>query len=347
MPEFLGRLRTPRLTTAPSSPVKGEMYMDTTTNVLYWWDGTKWVGAAGGADLVYNGSFPANTPYTDGDIVVGSDGVTYMCVQPTSEDPTAVTWPRGIQIPPLEEGKWLTVEGGAASWEPLPPSGAELAYEGDYAAAAYTDGDIVVYDNKAWLCVTPTNTPPDPWPGGASPSNLVYKAGYGTTLPALPADGQEHILVDSVTAPAYQWRFRYNAQSTSAYKWEFVGGAAWEVFVAAGWGTAFGTANWTFHSPVMSMTVPRPGDYSVLHGAQIGGLQGGYCQFSAGINGVATPAGGFPQDALTVPTNAMGNFSVAGRVVGVTTAIAALYQAPDTACYVGNRWMRVQPVRVS
>ena len=42
---------------------------------------------------------------------------------------------------------------------------------------------------------------------------------YGTTLPASPVDGQEAILVDSVTNPTYQWRFRYNAGSTSAYKW--------------------------------------------------------------------------------------------------------------------------------
>jgi hypothetical protein len=48
---------------------------------------------------------------------------------------------------------------------------------------------------------------------------------YGTSLPANPADGQEAILVDSLTNPTYQWRFRYNAGSTSAYKWEFIGGA--------------------------------------------------------------------------------------------------------------------------
>jgi hypothetical protein len=33
---------------APSSPVKGQMYMNTTDNTLYWWDGTAWVSARGG-----------------------------------------------------------------------------------------------------------------------------------------------------------------------------------------------------------------------------------------------------------------------------------------------------------
>src|SRR6516164_5696483 len=49
--------------------------------------------------------------------------------------------------------------------------------------------------------------------------------GYGTSLPGSPIDGQEYVLVDSTTNPSYQWRFRYNAASTSAYKWEHVGGA--------------------------------------------------------------------------------------------------------------------------
>ena len=48
---------------------------------------------------------------------------------------------------------------------------------------------------------------------------------YGISLPASPVNGQEAILVDSLSNPTYQWRFRYNAVSSSAYKWEFMGGA--------------------------------------------------------------------------------------------------------------------------
>lgn len=48
MPEILGRLRPPRLAgSAPATPVKGEMYMDTTANILYWWNGSAWVSASG------------------------------------------------------------------------------------------------------------------------------------------------------------------------------------------------------------------------------------------------------------------------------------------------------------
>lgn len=41
-------------------------------------------------DLVYDGDFPAGTPYVDGEIVV-YNGVAYMCVRPTTAAPSA--WP--------------------------------------------------------------------------------------------------------------------------------------------------------------------------------------------------------------------------------------------------------------
>lgn len=45
MPEFPGRLRTPRLPSAPATPAVGEMYYNTAANTLYWWNGTLWVTA--------------------------------------------------------------------------------------------------------------------------------------------------------------------------------------------------------------------------------------------------------------------------------------------------------------
>lgn len=43
MPEFVGRLRPPRLAAAPGSPALGEEYYDTGTNSLYSWNGAMWV----------------------------------------------------------------------------------------------------------------------------------------------------------------------------------------------------------------------------------------------------------------------------------------------------------------
>jgi hypothetical protein len=47
MPEILGRLRPPRLSGAPASPAFGELYYDTGSNILFWWNGTVWVSAQG------------------------------------------------------------------------------------------------------------------------------------------------------------------------------------------------------------------------------------------------------------------------------------------------------------
>src|SRR5262245_5128090 len=43
----LGRLEPPQLAAAPSSPALGEMYFDSATNTLFWWNGTVWVTSGG------------------------------------------------------------------------------------------------------------------------------------------------------------------------------------------------------------------------------------------------------------------------------------------------------------
>jgi hypothetical protein len=48
MPDFPGRLKTPRLAGAPAAPTVGEMYYNTGTNKLYWYNGTTWIDATGG-----------------------------------------------------------------------------------------------------------------------------------------------------------------------------------------------------------------------------------------------------------------------------------------------------------
>lgn len=53
MPEFPGTLKPPRLATAPSSPALGQMYYDTATNRLFWWNGTLWVVAGSAAAASY------------------------------------------------------------------------------------------------------------------------------------------------------------------------------------------------------------------------------------------------------------------------------------------------------
>lgn len=83
-------------------------------------DGTKFLRDDGtwqvaGADLVYNGDYPANTPYTDGDIVIYNN-VAYMCVRPTSAAPVPTDWPL---LPSVVNGQFLKGVSGAPAWAAL------------------------------------------------------------------------------------------------------------------------------------------------------------------------------------------------------------------------------------
>jgi hypothetical protein len=139
-------------------------------------------------------------------------------------------------------------------------AGADLVYDGDFPAGTpYVDGEIVVYQGVAYICVTPTSAAPVAWPGGAQPpvAPTIVGPTYATSLPASPVDGQEAILVDSLAAPQYAWRFRYCASITAADKWLYIGGSAAEATdstdyaIPAGWAVV----------PSPTITIPRVGTY--------------------------------------------------------------------------------------
>ena len=154
--------------------------------------------------------------------------------------------------------------GGKVPLAQLPPVGADLVYNGTYVPATpYEDGDVVVYNGIAYMAVKATSAAPVAWPGGPTPA-APQTIPYGTSLPASPADGQEAILVDSVTNPTYTWRFRFNSLSSSAYKWEFVGGAPVFGYVEGPHSVTSTTFVDLTGGP--SITLPRSGDYEVAHG---------------------------------------------------------------------------------
>lgn len=157
---------------------------------------------------------------------------------------------------PLVEGRWLHVSGGAMVW-------AQTSYEtiidakGDLIAGQANDTPVrlPVGSDGQVLTADVAQTLGVKWaaaPGGAV--SLV------TALPGSPVDGQECVLVDSLTAPTWSWRLRYVAGITDAYKWLAVGAVPAEVEIATSESTASTTyVDLTTVGP--QFTIPRAGIY--------------------------------------------------------------------------------------
>jgi hypothetical protein len=221
-----------------------------------------------------------------------------------------------------------------------------ISYEGDWAApTTYTDGDVIVYNGVAYLCVGgPTTATPDPTLWGAA---QISKPTYGTTLPGSPVDGQEAILVDSTTNPTYQWRFRYNVGSTSPYKWEFIGGPP--AYATVGPNESTGTTGaWiNLATPGPLFIVPRAGDYRVQHRER--------CSHSAvnvdiqsGISVAGAAPGNYTDGYMPVGANWVNLWDdIVFRDVAASAELRTKYiTVSGTASYT-DRKLWVTPIRVS
>lgn len=216
--------------------------------------------------------------------------------------------------------------------------GVNQAYLGAWATGTYYPGQIVIDNGIEYMCVRQTTKRPTPWA-------MNQVASYGTTLPTNPIDGQEATLVDNVTNPAFQWRFRFNANSTSAYKWEYVGGASYvyPITTIASW-TQLNT--WTV---LIGWTVPRAGEYNVRPSLNvaIASSAAAHVYVGVGINnavasGMGTQyvnAGTWGLVAGAEYTATLGAAGTYVQVMGLTNVAA---QASATVC-----GMTVTPKRVA
>lgn len=146
---------------------------------------------------------------------------------------------------------------------------------------------------------------PLPSPGSILPVT------YGTSLPASPLEGQEAILVDSVAAPTYSWRFRYDPNITGANKWVFVGGAPWSGYGSGNAGAGAVYTDWSSSNP--SFTIPRAGTYLIRHGAGFYGTNAGSFFLSVKLGAAATSDGyacRYENAPGTVPISLMRSITV-------------------------------------
>jgi len=376
-------------------------------------------------DLRYNGDYTPGS-YTDGDIVV-YNGVTYLCVRPTSAAPTPWTTLGASPQPSVRVYRSTTQAAGSAvftaisfdtvrydrgpsvHWASGTPTRLTCQVAGFYQVTGHIDtaaittnqavildillngsveiarhqliasnttgtsqtitagtylnvGDYVelrVYQNTGASLNVSASSPglgyasdfemalvggqPGP-PGPATPVT------YSTSLPTNPVDGQEAILVDSITNPSYQWRFRYNAGSTSAFKWEFVGGT--DAFGRIDANESSATVNtWMdMATPGPLVTLSRPGDYQIM-----AGLIGGhtvvnalmYVAIANGTSGTQGPSRGWYGNLGGGSSQVAP--SVIDRIVGCVATDLRLryYNASTGTMNVNNRWIAVRPIRVS
>jgi hypothetical protein len=170
-----------------------------------------------------------------------------------------------------------------------------------------------------------------------------------TSLPGSPTDNDRCILVDSTTNPSWQWHLRYNAGSTSPYKWESLGGSARFAGIDAEEGPASsgGWVNLATDGPSITLPSGVGGDfYAEGHATSSnssGGIQGVYIGLAVGN---ATPGPQAENNAYVGGRNAM---VVKGKLlaVGAAGVIKLRYQAASTTSVAfAYRYLTIWPIRV-
>lgn len=177
-------------------------------------------------------------------------------------------------------------------------------------------------------------------------SSLYWKAESGgsisavTALPGSPADGDEILFMDSLTAPTYTWHLRY-ISGKSSNKWQFIGGSPMSSEVATSQTTG-STAYAALATAGPSIAVPVAGDYFVDVGFTPDGTDNARRWMSYDIGGT----GAVDADA----TRGAARFSSVHRrtrKTGLTAVtLTAKYKAIDATIGFEDRWMHLTPIAI-
>lgn len=125
----------------------------------------------------------------------------------------------------------------------------------------------------------------------------------GSWPPVSPIDGEEAVML---LTNGLEWKFKYNATSSSPYKWEFAGGSE----LTASGGPGVGT--------VTTLTLPADGDFYVQIGVRAGGTGGNQLQaIMQKDGGTFLNLGTHGNDDATTGNNAVWK----ELITGVTTSV--------------------------
>jgi hypothetical protein len=235
--------------------------------------------------------------------------------------------------------------------------------------AGLVTGEFMVYDAGTALFKRSTVQLPGPTSlGSGTPDATKFLRGDGVwqlptggptitralTPPGSPADGDIWYYVDSLTATTIEWAFRWNAGSTNADKWEFIGGAP--AYAEIGVGVAEATTSVTYVALTTagpSITLARAGVYQVdisfrLSGSGANNL---LAFMSYDIGGTGASDNDAVVDVATAGASGGGNVMRRKMKTGIAaaTTLTAKYRSGTTAVSASftERWMSVTPVRVS
>ena len=173
---------------------------------------------------------------------------------------------------------------------------------------------------------------------------------YVTSLPSSPYHGQLVYYAADATN-GINWHLRYNANSASSYKWEYLGGGSLYNAVAADESTTSATYTALTTSGPTPTTLALAGDYMIAFGSTAytaGTNVFSYHSFDVGGTGaIDADALEYRNSAANVPRTAQSR-TVLKTGISAGSSIVSKYKSgtSGTAANFKNRWMQITPVRV-
>lgn len=187
-----------------------------------------------------------------------------------------------------------------------------------------------------------------PYEGSAPPASPVHGQQW-----VMPLDGAGWTTPGMAAGSNVAWLFRYNANSASAYKWEFIGGSRMLAAYTAALETISSINTWLTFTNGPRIIFPRNGDYDVWIRVSTyppaAGQVGATLYISPGRS-----AGGTPAVPVSVTTMKIAGYydaplSADGLVLGCASGETAeiFVQAAIAGAQMGNRVISILPRRVS